>query len=60
MEEGVEKRFDVSSLMSDRSASSVVGLALIQPSVMLVPRLIKEPNFSSMAKNESKPYQFLN
>jgi hypothetical protein len=59
MEEGVEKRFDVSSLMSDRSASSVVGLALIQPSVMLVPRYIKKPKFSNKAKNENAPYQFL-
>jgi len=40
MEEGVEKRFDVSSLMSDRSASSVFGLALIQPSVILVPNKV--------------------
>ena len=52
MEEGVEKRFDVSSLMSDRSASSVVGLALIQPSVILPRKWVKLPNIANIAKNE--------
>ena len=52
MVEGVEKRFDVSSLMSDHSASSVVGLALIQPSVILVRKWVKLPNIANIAKKD--------
>ena len=49
-EEGVEKRFDVSPLMSDGSASSVVGLALILPSVFLMMHHVKRQKFRENAK----------